>query len=1010
MAFVHLHTHSSSSPMWGVPTIEALCQAVKDQGQEFLALTDTNGLYGAIRFLDVAREHGLKPIIGAELVSGQHRAVLLAKNPTGYTNLCRILSARHCDASFDVIKIVAQHRTGLVILSDDPVALAAWQTESGEDLYIELTPGPTLQETVGLSRQQRLPPVATTRAAFLQPADYQAHRLLRAIAENTTLSRLKADHCALPSHWLMSEPVLARQLPHVSEAVANTRQIAEQCHTEWDFKQTIFPSFRQLSSDAAIETLHCKTYEGAIWRYGLLPTAVRERIEKELAVIRDKGYADYFLVVDEIVRQAPRTCGRGSAAASIVSYCLGITHVDPIRHNLLFERFLNPGRHDPPDIDVDFPWDERPAILEWVFQKYGHQHAAMVANQNTLATRAALREIAKVYGLPAAEIGKALNSLQRRADFVNLQPGRTVQDWARDVCRTLNLRNPWPEILYWSTQLDGHFRNLGLHPGGVVLVPDEIRRYVPVEISASGLPVIQWEKDQTEEAGLVKIDLLGNRSLAVIRDAIAAVARNTGHLIDYATWDPLTDPATNDLIRSGETMGCFYVESPATRLLLKKLWAGMPPVRRAVADVFEYLVVVSSIIRPAANVFADEFVRRAHGQRYQSLHPLLDEVLAETHGIMVYQEDVIKVAVALGSFSVEDGDQLRKVLSKKHKARQLRDYQRQFYEGAITRGVQQHVIDAIWVMIMSFAGYSFCKPHSASYAQVSFKSAYLRTHYPAEFIAAVVSNQGGYYSAFAYLSEGRRMGLTILPPDINASAWAYGGSGITVRVGLMQIKGLQEDLAKRIIAEREQHGPYRSLSDFLNRVKLDYAQAKLLIKAGCLDSVSGELTRPGLLWRVFASQATKPPSSIPIPTEYSAQKKLHHELALFGFPLHCHPLDLFTEALAATPRICAKDLEQYVGKEVTLIGWLLTEKIVSTKKGEPMEFMTLEDQTGMYDATVFPNSYRQYCHLLATNQAYTVTGLVEEHFSTVTVTVHTLRLLSTHDREMPAKYVEEVST
>jgi error-prone DNA polymerase len=1006
VAFVHLHTHSSYSPMWSVPTVDALCRAAQSQGQDYLALTDTNGLYGTIRFLEVAREQGLKPIIGTELVSDAHRAVLLAKNPTGYANLCRILSARHCDESFNFVQTVAHHRTGLVLLSDDPVALPAWQEDSGDNLYVELTPGPALHEAVSLSRQLRLPPVATTRAAFLHPADYQAHRLLRAIAKNTTLSRLKPDHCALRSHWLMPESVLARQLPHMPEAITNTRRIAESCHTDWDFKQTIFPSFRQLSSEAAFETLERKTFEGALWRYGSLSAAVKQRIGKELTVIRDKGYADYFLVVDEIVRQAPRTCGRGSAAASIVSYCLGITHVDPIRHNLLFERFLNPGRHDPPDIDVDFPWDERPAILEWVFKKYGHQHAAMVANQNTLATRATLREIAKVYGLPVGEIGKALNFLQRRADLVEVQPGKTVQYWARDVCRALNLRNPWPDILYWSTQLDGHFRNLGLHPGGMVLVPDEIRRYVPVEISASGLPVIQWEKDQTEEAGLVKIDLLGNRSLAVIRDAIAAVARNTGRVIDYATWDPLTDPTTNELIRRGDTMGCFYVESPATRLLLKKLWAGMPSARRAVADVFEYLVVVSSMIRPAANVYADEFVRRAHGYRHRPLHPLLDEVLAETHGIMVYQEDVMKVAVALGGFSVEDGDQLRKVLSKKHKVRQLRDYQVQFYKGAMSRGVECSVIDTIWAMIMSFAGYSFCKPHSASYAQVSFKSAYLRAHYPAEFIAAVVSNQGGYYSAFTYLSEGRRIGLTILPPDINASMWAYTGSGTTVRIGLLQIKGLQEDLANQLIAEREQHGPYRSLSEFLSRVKLDYMQAKLLIKAGCFDSIAGELTRPALLWRVFAAQATKPPSFVPIPTEYSAQKALQHELTLFGFPLHCHPLDLFREALVGISHIFAKDLDQYVGKEVTLIGWLLTEKIVSTKKGEPMEFMTLEDQTGMYDATVFPTTYRHYCHLLATNQAYVLTGLVEEHFSTVTVTVKTLRLLSTREALTP---VEEMS-
>lgn len=995
--------------MSGVPTLEALCRAVRANGQDTLALTDTNGLYGAIRFLEVARQAGLKPILGAELIHGGHRAVLLAKTPAGYANLCRILSIRHSDHSFDFITTVARHRDGLLLLTDDRTALTIWRQDSAEDLFTELTPGPLMQEAVTVSRRLGLPAVATARASFLHPSDYQAHRLLRAIAQNTTLSRLRAEYCCAPSHWLMPEAVLARQFPHLPEALTNSRRIAEQCHTDWDFKETIFPAFRHLSTSAAYETLRANTYDGARWRYGVLSERVTQRIDHELAVIRDKGYAHYFLIVDEIVRQAPRTCGRGSAAASIVSYCLGITHVDPIRHNLLFERFLNPGRHDPPDIDIDFPWDERPAILDWVFRHYGHQHAAMVANQNTLAPRAAMREIAKVYGMPAGEIGKALTLLHRRADFVAVTPGLTAQSWAEQVCRSLNLRAPWPEILSWSVQLQGHFRNLGLHPGGVVLVPDEIRRYVPVEVSASGLPVIQWEKDQAEDAGLVKIDLLGNRSLAVIRDALAAIAQNTGRAIDYATWDPITDPATNELIRRGDTMGCFYVESPATRLLLKKLWAGMPPARRVQADVFEYLVVVSSIIRPAANVFADEFVRRAHGHRYPSLHPLLDEVLAETHGIMVYQEDVMKVAVALGGFSVADGDQLRKVLSKKHKERQLRDYQRQFYEGAATRGVPPSTIDQIWAMIMSFAGYSFCKPHSASYAQVSFKSAYLRAHYPAEFIAAVISNQGGYYSTFAYLSEGRRMGLTILPPDINASDWAYTGSGRTVRVGFMQIRLLQEDLARRMLTERQAHGPYRSLRDWLERVKPELAQATLLIKAGCLDSIAGELTRPALLWRLFAAQAAKPPGCLPIPPEYTVDRRLSHELTLFGFPLSCHPLDLFQAVVAHIPHIAAKDLPQSVGKQVTVIGWLVTEKIVSTRKGEPMEFLTLEDQTGLYDATVFPAIYRRCCHLLATNHAYVVTGRVETQFSTVTLTVNTLRLLAAQEVSTEWDGIEEIA-
>jgi DNA polymerase III alpha subunit len=341
--------------------------------------------------------------------------------------------------------------------------LSAWRKDSAEDLCVELTPGSDLQDAVSFSRCSGLSPVATTRASFLCPTDFEAHRLLRAIAENTTLSRLRTDRCCAPSHWLMPPTVIERYVPHVPEAIMNMRRIAEHCATDWDFKATVFPSFRQLSAGATFETLRTKTYDGARWRYGGLSEVVIHRIEQELAIIQDKRYADYFLVVDEIVRQTPRTCGRGSAAASIVSYCLGITHVDPIRHNLFFERFLNPGRHDPPDIDIDFPWDERPKILEWVFARYGAQQAAMVANQNTLATRAAMREIAKVYGLPAGEIGKALDLLHRRADFVDVTTDSTRQIWSAQVCRALRLRPPWPNILFWAGQLQGHFRNLGCH-------------------------------------------------------------------------------------------------------------------------------------------------------------------------------------------------------------------------------------------------------------------------------------------------------------------------------------------------------------------------------------------------------------------------------------------------------------------------------------------------------------------------------------------------------------------
>jgi error-prone DNA polymerase len=998
--------------MEGVPSLDALVVAAIQQGCPALALTDTNGLYGAIRFLDRAREAGLRPILGSEVIANDHRAVLLATSAQGYANLCRVLSAIHCDPEFDLLTAVANHRQGLIVLSDDIHDLQRWKHDSKEDLYVELTPGAFMHQALAFSRASDLPPVATCRARFVHAKDYPLHRVLRAIALNTTLSRLPADACSADSQWLMPSARLERYFPHVPHALTNSLRISEQCKTDWDFHEVIFPQFRQLGREEAFDLLKEKAYAGAQWRYGELPPGVRERLDHELDVIRDKGYADYFLIVAEMVAQAPRTCGRGSAAASIVSYCLGITHVDPIQHKLFFERFLNPGRHDPPDIDIDFPWDERDKVLDWVFAKYGARSAAMVANQNMVGVKRALREVAKVFGMPAAEIKTVSAQIGRQSAL--LDEAESAEGWIQRISTRLQLPPPLPEILRYALQIDEHFRNLGLHCGGIVIVPDDIRRYVPVEISAKGMPVIQWEKDQTEEAGLVKIDLLGNRSLSVIRDALSAVARNTGRTIEYATWDALSDPATQDLIRRGDTMGCFYIESPATRLLLKKLFGHMPADRLAKGNVFEYLTIVSSLVRPAAITFVDEFLRRAHGEPYHSWHPLLDAILDETLGIMVYQEDVIKVAMALAGFSIEAADDLRKVLSKKHKQRKLCDYYDQFVAGCTARGVTVGTIRRIWEMILSFAGYSFCKPHSASYAQVSFKAAYLRAHYPAEFMAAVISNQGGFYSPFAYLSEARRMGLQIVPPDLNASEWPYTGQGRSIRIGLMQIKGLRRVLVERLVEDRRTHGPFRSLWDFLARVRPDVAQARLLIKAGCCDGIAGELTRPALLWRLLARQQAAASSArpmlydqreavkeaFPIPEEYSEAQQLQDEVKLFGFPLRCHPLDLCEPLLKSLRPIAGKDVGRYVGQRVTLVGWLLTEKMAETKHGEPMEFVTFEDTTAIYDVTIFPDAYRRYYHLLGVSQGYVIEGLVEESFGVLTVTLSDLQLLSLTEKDM----------
>lgn len=1027
--FTHLHVHSYYSMMRGTASIEELCCVARARGMNALALTDTNGLYGLLIFLQTAKEVGIRPIIGAELVTDEERAVVLAEGRRGYETLCRLLSHRHCDDRFSLAHALVHDHEGVVVLSDSARLLrelagpllrqagvdgrpaGAGQRPRGRGhlprpggsghaprgapasvlaqkggvarLYAELRPGGTAPEVMRLARELGIPSVATNAVHFLDPAEFIIHRLLRAIDCNTKLSRLDPAGLAPRSAWLKPPHEMAKAFARSPEALENVVRIAAACAVDWEFRGFVFPDFAGPGKDHALEMLRARSYEGARHRYGIpkgeeLSCEIVERLEHELAIIGEKGFASYFLIVEDIISRFPRTCGRGSAAASIVSYSLGITHVDPIEHRLFFERFLNPGRKDAPDIDVDFPWDERDEVLGYVFEKYGTERVAMVANHVCLRARAAVREIAKVYGLPEGEIARVT--------------GRLGQLWGRErlpglvrshpLFRDIDLGPPWPEIVELALAIDGFPRHLSVHCGGVIIVPDAISRHVPMEPAPKGVNIIQWEKDQAEDSGLVKIDLLGNRSLAVIRDVLAAVKRNYGIEIDYRTWDPLRDPATQELIARGDTIGVFYVESPAMRQLQEKTRTGD----------FEHLVIHSSIIRPAANTYIGEYVRRLHGGAYASLHPLLDELLGETYGIMCYQEDVTKVAMAMAGFDAVDGDGLRKALSKKRAQKRLRDYRDQFYEGAGARGVAREVIDQVWEMILSFSGYSFCKPHSASYALVSFKSAYLRAHYPAEFMAAVISNQGGYYATFAYVSEAKRMGLAVLPPDIDLSEEPYTGVGRKVRVGLMQLKGLTSAGLEAVLEGRRRGGPYRSFGEFLDRVEIDPSDVKVLIKAGCFDSIAGGRTRPQLMWQLYAVMGERRLGAhlddpLPEVPDYDGRTLLQHEVEVLGFLVSRHPLTLFEEELQGIPYVEAKDLGRYVGRRVMTVGWWVTGKLVTTKTDEPMEFVSFEDTTAIYETTFFPGVYRRFCHMLSRTRPYLLWGKVEEHFGAITLTV-----------------------
>ena len=962
--------------------------------------------------------------------------------------------------SFRLSDFLAPDRAGLLLLSASVPFLERVIALSGPgDVYSELCPGTARHAVLAAARRLGVPQVVTNAVRFAHPQDWARHRLLVAIANNATLSdggkaegrnggRERSEPTARPpvrpsarDAWLKPTPELARHFPDVPDALDRADELAERCRYRIPIGERIVPP-RYAEADDAQAELRALAYAGAARRYGTIAPITRDRLEHELAIIGMKGFADYFLVVKDIVEHGPTHCGRGSVANSIVSYALGITHVEPLGAGLLFERFLNPERKDPPDIDLDFPWDERDHILAWVFRRYPMPRAAMVANHNTFKLRGALREVAKVQGRPPGEIREVTRRIPWYSDDVPID--RLLAEHPNYA--GLDLPASWLELARTATPLVGTPRHLSLHPGGVVIVPGALTDFVPVEPAVKELdgapeltvPVIQFEKDGAEDAGLVKIDLLGNRSLAVIRDGIAAVKANTGRELDYTSAEAGEDPATRELFRTGRTMGVFYTESPASRLLCQK----------SRAESFELLVLNTSIIRPASNRFIKLYLERLHGAPYVPLDPSLRDVLSETFGVMVYQEDVVNVCAAFAGMPLAVADGLRKALSKKRPVKALAAYAEEFFAGALGMGRDAETARRVWEMVLSFAGYSFCKGHSCSYIQVAQQSCYLRAHYPAEFFAGVLANGGGFYAPFAYVAEARRAGLTILPPDVNASDFRTTGRGREIRVGFQYVKGLSADAVERILEARDSvrtgatdrapgsagartglppraagsaaptavswaegptratgarsvaPAPFTSLDDLRMRTAIRPDDLRQLIKVGACDSISGGMTRPMMLWETDKAERRKdgktegniPLSVLPsfrpsVLPEYTPQRRRELECELLGFSTDCHPMALHREALRRLRIVPTTELHRHVGERVLCAGMLTTAKPVHTAKDEPMQFATFDDGAGLIEAVLFPDVHRTRGHVLFDEGPFVFRGKVEEEFGAITVTI-----------------------
>ena len=946
---IHCRTHYSL--LRGILSPREVVERACAMGAAAVGLADINGFYGLIRFAAAAREKGLKPLYGTALYSGEeYLCTLLCIDRSGFARANAILG-RHIEAQERCMNggRAGEVRSGGPAVSggggDDTAAGSiaasgsknnAGDTVAGREIYdpvADLREGgwdglwvvSNRRDVIERLRQRGsdglfagLPyglPYGSIRrwaarlgvgvlayndAVFLREDDRHLYRVLRAIGRCTRLDSVGAAGELPDDKRFADGPEMRRFFSGVPEALESARRYTEISEGFRFPERYIFPRFMGLSEAGAFERLKRLCLEGVRRRYGIEPyvparqvsrqsdgkaaaggltsgaaTAelsgdqlrrrILDRLDYELHIIRHKGFSAYFLVVHDIVKRIPRTCGRGSAAAGIVSYLLGITHVDPLRYNLFFERFLNMGRKDPPDIDVDFPWDERDRALKYVFETYSGS-SAMVADHVTFARRSAIREPARVMGYEQDQL-KRFSKLWRRGRLDDLPE---------------ELRSVVPRIY-------GMPRHIGTHPGGVVITPGPITDYTHVQRSPLGWPVIAWEKDAAEEAGLVKIDLLGNRSLGVLRDSLDLINSRYRTRIEWESFSPLGNRAARELVARGDTLGVFYVESPATRQLLQKMGRGD----------YEHLVIASSIIRPAANRYINEFVRRLRGGEYRRLPEPAGKVLEETYGIMVYQEDVSRISMAVAGFDAAGADALRKVLSKKDRERKLPFFREKFFQGARRRGFGERTIRELWDAVLSFEGYSFCKPHSASYALLSYRLAWVKRFFPLEFFVSVINNGGGFYSRQVYVNAVRRMGFAIHGPDVNRSCARYtiesDESGL--RVGLGQLQDLSRELVRLIQQQRQTGGEYTDIRDFCRRVRPDMASFRALVRSGALDSIACGYTRPQLFWIYYHRDGEEGFFTAPaVPDfigDYSPGMKLLDEYRSTTLILSRHPLEVF---------------------------------------------------------------------------------------------------------------------
>jgi DNA-directed DNA polymerase III PolC len=1008
--------------------LEEIVERARRMGVKAAALTDVNNLYGAVPFRRLAAQRGIKAITGVELRSGGESATLLARDDEGYRNLCRAVTRLHLDggrvtadeARREEEKAVALPELldggsgGLYCIVEDPgLARRLADVVPRDSLKLELaTPGrpsSAWERVVAAAKELGAGVVATGEAWFGAPEDWVLHRALRAVAGKTLVQRAGGeDGVANPNAYMASPEQMARRLGRYAWALDESLAMAGNCDLEIETGGHIFPFCDLEPGQTPRERLAAMCAEGMRARYGSSPPRrAAARLRRELEVIDRLGFSPYFIVVGEIVAWARgrgiSSLGRGSGASSLAAYLLGITGVDPLRYGLCFERFLNSNRPDYPDLDVDLCWTRRDEVIGHVYETYGHDRVAMISTHVTFQRRSALREMAKAWGLPPDDVLKTLREWDRARERA---PGGVASD-------PLLSAEPLRTVLSMARRIHGFPRHLGIHCGGLVISPGPLRDIVPLERAAKGVVVTQYEMNAIEAVGLVKMDLLGNRGLTVAQDCLEMAAARAGAAgAGSAPGDargrhgpgsapvpaglddiPDGDPRAAALLSAGDTLGCFQIESPAMRQLLSMLEP----------ENSDDVIAAVALVRPgpSGSGMKDAFIRRRRGLEETGYkHPCLAPVLKDTYGVMLYEEDVLKVAALAAGLSLEEGDDLRRALVEVSRGGDLSVVRRGFLKRARGRGMAWDAAKGLWDDLARFSSYAFCKAHAAGYGLLAYRTAYLKAHYPLEFAVAVLNNHGGMYPTRVHLEDARRRGAGVKPPCVNLSAAGFTAEGGAVRLGLGRVKGLREEAVAAILKAREASS-FESLADLMNRVSLTSAEAEALVLCGALDFTGA--ARPALLLEAMAwargrgrGRAAGQPSiarltaspAVPGLRDFGGELRLEMEGRHLGLTPSGHPV---TGRAGKKGRVACSELREHLGREVEIVGAVSARRRIRTGNGEPMLFLTMEDETGLVEAVVFPDAYRRMTVDLDDSEPLRVTGKVEDHYGALTLVADRVR-------------------